>query len=240
MSSLQFPIKFESWSDLCKQLREAAGIPTGGEITLAALQLPLSLLKSGGTLVDPKMVSGYISTFGLSRDPADLVERVMTPSDKLNDEDFSAAGVGIFIGILNLLNQLSLISPRQNQTAIEQSLLELLRPGGVVFEKCLIKAKIFPGGTGYISNGIANYLGCDALWTKDGTQCYRKALIVGLLESWGPEIARLGWTPHHDISAELELGLDKNLLLFYLADEISAKFLVHAPVLLRLQLLRQF
>lgn len=239
MRPLQFPVRFESWSDLLTQLREAAGIPSGGEITLAALQLPLSLVKSGGTLADPKVVSGYISTFGLSKDPASLVNQVMTPSDKLGDEDFATAGVGIVIGVLNLLNQLELksLSERENT---EEPLLELLRPGGVVFEKCLTKTQIIPAGTGYISNGIANYLGNGALWVKDGPSCYRKTLIVGLLESWGPEIARLGWTPYHDIEAQRDLGLDSDLLLYYLAHEISAKFLVHAPVLLRLQLLRKF
>jgi hypothetical protein len=236
---MKFSITVESWSDMFKQLREASGIPSGSELKLKSVQLPFTMIKAGGTLADPRPVSNCITALGLFNNPASLIINLLTPSDDLTDEDFATAGVGIVIGIFNLLNRPSAKSQSERIEA-EEALLELLRPGGVVFEKCLTKTKIIPAGTGYLANGIANYLGNGSFWVKDGPVCYRKSLVVSLLESWGPEIARLGWTPHHDISAELELGLDKNLLLFYLADEISAKFLVHAPVLLRLQLLRQF
>lgn len=222
-----------------RQLREASGLPSGREIKLKSLQLPFTMIKGGGTLADPRPVSNCITALGLFNNPAHLITDLLTPSDDLNDEDFATAGVGIIIGIFNLLNRIS-TKPIPERIEDEEALLELLRPGGVVFEKCLIKTKIAPTGTGYFANGIANYLGNGAFWIKDGGLSYRKHIIVSLLESWGLEIARLGWTPYHDIPTRDELRLDEDLLLYYLANEISAKFLVHAPVLLRLQLLRQF
>lgn len=232
---MKFSITVESWSDMFNQLREASGVPSGSELKLRSLQLPFLMIKTGGTLADPRPVSNCIAALSLFNNPANLITNLLTPSDDLSDEDFATAGVGITIGVLNLLNKLSHTTEK-----VEDDLLALLRPGGAVFDKCLTKTTIIPAGTGYIATGIANYLGNSALWVRGGSLCPRKPKVVSLLESWGSEIARLGWTAQYDIPTENELGLDKSLLLYYLADEISAKFLLHAPVLTRLQHVGKF
>lgn len=229
------PTTSESWSDMLRQLCEDAKLLNADELKLQSLQLGLIMLKSAKLLQDPRPVSNFITALGSFNHSTKALTNLLTSTESLTDKDFATAGVGITIGVLKLLDKSSLATEK-----VEADLLALLRPGGAVFEKCLTKTTIIPAGTGYIANGITNYLGNGALWVKNGSLCPRKSKVVSLLESWIPEIARLGWTDQYDIPTENELGLDKSLLLYYLADEISAKFLLHAPVPIRLQHIGKF
>jgi hypothetical protein len=220
---------------MLRQLCEDVELLNADELKLQSLQLGFIVLKSAKLLQDPRPVSNFITALGSLNHSTKALTNLLTSTERLTDEDFATAGVGITIGILNLLNK---SSPATGK--VEDDLLALLRPGGAVFEKCLTKTTIIPAGTGYISTGIANYLGNGALWVNGGSLCPRKPKVASLLDSWSSEIARLGWTTQWDIPTENELGLDKSLLLYYLADEISAKFLLHAPILVRLKYVGKF